>query len=129
VYLCEKAVDSREEGLDRFAGALRSRWLVFASTTTRSNGRGHVASRSSLTRDACAVRRIANSGRDNVTGLWSDLGRFKTPTLRGLSARAPYFHNGIAAGLEDVVHHYEAHLGFVFTDGEEADLVAFLEAL
>jgi cytochrome c peroxidase len=59
----------------------------------------------------------------------NDLGRFKTPTLRALSARAPYFHNGIASTLEDVVRHYETHLGFVFTSEERADLVAFLKAL
>jgi hypothetical protein len=48
----------------------------------------------------------------------------------GLSPRArPYFHNGIAATLEDVIHHYETHLGFIFTDEERADLVAFLNAL
>ena len=46
-----------------------------------------------------------------------------------LAARAPYFHNGIAATLEDVVRHYETHLGFIFTDQERADLVAFLRAL
>lgn len=74
-------------------------------------------------------RQLTDTGRGNVTGLWSDLGRFKTPTLRALAARAPYFHNGIAATLEDVVRHYERRLGFVFTDQERADLVAFLEAL
>ena len=74
-------------------------------------------------------RQLTDTGRGNVTGLWSDLGRFKTPTLRALAARAPYFHNGIATTLEDVVRHYETHLGFVFTDQERADLVAFLKAL
>jgi mono/diheme cytochrome c family protein len=74
-------------------------------------------------------RQLTDTGRGNVTGLWADLGRFKTPTLRALAARAPYFHNGIAATLEDVVRHYEQHLGFVFTDQERADLVAFLKAL
>ena len=64
-----------------------------------------------------------------MTGLWSDLGRFKTPTIRALAARAPYFHNGIAATLEDVVRHYEKHLGFVFTDLQREELVAFLKAL
>ncbi len=72
---------------------------------------------------------MTDAGRGNITGLWNDLGRFKTPTLRALAARAPYFHNGIAATLEDVVRHYEIHLGFVFTDQERADLVAFLNAL
>lgn len=74
-------------------------------------------------------RQLTDTGRGNVTGLWNDLGRFKTPTLRALSARAPYFHNGSAATLEDVVHHYEQFLGFKFTDKEREDLVAFLKAL
>ena len=68
-------------------------------------------------------------GRAVITGLWSDLDRFKVPSLRGLAARAPYFHNGIAATLGDVVRHYEESLGFDFTPEEEADLVAFLRAL
>jgi cytochrome c peroxidase len=72
---------------------------------------------------------LTDAGRGNVTGRWADLGRFKTPTLRALAARAPYFHNGGALTLEDVVRHYEKHLGFIFTDDERADLVAFLNAL
>jgi hypothetical protein len=74
-------------------------------------------------------RQLTDTGRGNVTGRWSDLGRFKTLTIRALSARAPYFHNGIAATLEEVVRHYEAHLGVVFTDRQRKDLVAFLKAL
>ena len=75
------------------------------------------------------IRQLTDAGRGQVTGLWTDLGRFKTPTIRALAARAPYFHNGIAPTLESVVRHYEVHLGFVFTDQERADLVAFLNAL
>lgn len=75
------------------------------------------------------TRQLTDAGLGNITGLWDDLGRFKTPTLRALAARAPYFHNGIAATLEDVVRHYEKHFGFIFTDEERADLVAFLNAL
>ena len=75
------------------------------------------------------TRRLTDAGRGQVTGLWNDLGRFKTPTVRALAARAPYFHNGIAPTLDAVVRHYETHLGFVFTDEERADLVAFLNAL
>jgi hypothetical protein len=74
-------------------------------------------------------RQLTDAGRGNITGKWDDLGRFKTPTLRALAARAPYFHNGIAPTIESVVRHYELHLGFVFTDAERADLVAFLNAL
>jgi cytochrome c peroxidase len=75
------------------------------------------------------TRRLTDAGRGQVTGLWNDLGRFKTPTIRALGARAPYFHNGIALTLDAVVRHYELHLGFAFTDEERADLVAFLKAL
>ena len=75
------------------------------------------------------TRQLTDAGFGNVTGKWDDLGLFKTPTLRGLAARAPYFHNGIAATLKDVVTHYEAALGFQFTPQERADLVAFMEAL
>jgi cytochrome c peroxidase len=75
------------------------------------------------------TRQTTDPGRALRSGRWADVDRFKTPSLRGLAARPPYFHNGIAATLQDVVAHYEAALGFVFTADEEADLVAFLEAL
>jgi Cytochrome c peroxidase len=75
------------------------------------------------------IRKLTDAGQGNVTGRWEDLGLFKAPTLRGLAARAPYFHNGTAATLEDVVRHYENRFEFVFTDEERADLVAFLNAL
>jgi cytochrome c peroxidase len=74
-------------------------------------------------------RQLTDTGQGNVTGLWSDLGKFKTSTLRALAGRAPYFHNGIAETLHDVVRHYERHLNFVFTDQQREDLVAFLRAL
>ena len=75
------------------------------------------------------VRQTTDPGRALKSGKWADMDRFKVPSLRGLSARAPYFHNGIAPTLNDVVLHYERELGFVFTPVEREDLVAFLEAL
>lgn len=45
-------------------------------------------------------------GRFNVTGDPQDRGRFKTPTLRNVELRAPYFHNGEMRTLEDVVDFY-----------------------
>jgi cytochrome c peroxidase len=74
-------------------------------------------------------RVTTDPGRALRSGLWADLDMFKTPSLRGVAARAPYFHNGIAPTLEDVVIHYEVALGFAFTRQEREDLVAFLEAL
>jgi cytochrome c peroxidase len=75
------------------------------------------------------VRQTTDPGRALRSGAWADMDRFKVPSLRGISARAPYFHNGIASTLEDVVEHYEVALGFVFTPQQEEDLVAFLKAL
>lgn len=75
------------------------------------------------------VRETTDPGRALVTGLWTDVDRFKAPSLRALGARAPYFHNGSAGDLYEVVEHYEDALGFVFTSAERHDLVAFLSAL
>ncbi len=68
-------------------------------------------------------------GRALVTGRWVDIGRFKGPTLRALATRAPYFHNGFARDLVDVVQFYNTRFGIGFTTDEQDDLVAFLLAL
>ena len=75
------------------------------------------------------IIQTTDAGRGFTTGKWADVNRFKTPTLRGLAARAPYFHNGIAKSLPDLVRFYETSLGFAFTDAQEDDLVAFMNAL
>jgi cytochrome c peroxidase len=49
--------------------------------------------------------------------------------LRGLVARAPYFHNGSAATLQDVAEFYNQRFNLNLTGQQKADLVAFLQAL
>ena len=44
-------------------------------------------------------------------------------------ARAPYFHNGSAATLTDVVNFYKARFGMNLTAQQKADLLAFLRSL
>jgi cytochrome c peroxidase len=68
-------------------------------------------------------------GQALIDGKFDHVGKIKGPILRGLSARAPYFHNGSAQTLMDVVHFYESRFGLVLTPQEESDLVAFLSAL
>jgi cytochrome c peroxidase len=76
------------------------------------------------------IKQTTDPGRAGAgAGTWATLNRFKVPSMRGLAARAPYFHNGIAKSLLDVVRHYEQKLGFIYTPQEEQDLVAFLNAL
>ncbi|MFZ1376706.1 MAG: cytochrome c peroxidase [Geothrix sp.] len=79
-------------------------------------------------------------GREAVTGDPEDRGRFKTPGLRNVALTWPYFHDGSAASLEEVIDFYDRGgepngnldprirpLGL--TPGEKRDLKAFLEAL
>jgi cytochrome c peroxidase len=68
-------------------------------------------------------------GQAAIDGKFDHVGKIKGPILRGLSARAPYFHNGSAKTLLDAVHFYESRFGLVLTHQEESDLVAFLSSL
>jgi hypothetical protein len=68
-------------------------------------------------------------GRAMVTGKWNDIGKFKGPVLRALAARPPYFHDGSAATLTDVIKFYDMRFQARFTEREKADLLAFLRAL
>jgi hypothetical protein len=75
------------------------------------------------------VVQTTDPGRAMVTGKWRDVGKFKGPILRGLVARPPYFHDGSAATLMDVLAFYDKRFRIQLTDREKADLIAFLSAL
>lgn len=95
---------------------------------------------------------VADTGLHVKTGAATDVGRFKTPTLRNISVTGPYMHDGSIATLGKVIDHYadggrtiaaganrgighdnplkdEAVRGFWLTTGQRADLLAFLESL
>jgi len=73
--------------------------------------------------------KTTDPGRAMITGKWRDIAKFKGAILRGLSARAPYFHNGIAATLDDAVEFYDQRFAMGLSAAEKSDLVAFLSAL
>lgn len=87
------------------------------------------------------VRPVAeDAGRFEVTRNQADRGRFKVPTLRNVALRAPYFHNGRFATLDDVISFYarggdsrdnldRAIRPFRISANQRADLIAFLNAL
>ena len=75
------------------------------------------------------IKIVTDPGRALITGQWKDVGHFKGPVLRGLAGRAPYFHNGSAATLRDVVNFYDVRFDLHLTDDQKSDLVAFLRAL
>jgi len=68
-------------------------------------------------------------GKALITGQCSDFNRLKGPILRGLAARAPYFHNGAAATLLEVVNFYDQRFQMNLTDVQKRQLVAFLNSL
>ena len=93
-----------------------------------------------------------NTGLYDFTQFGNDMGKFKVPTLRNVALTAPYFHDGSAATLDAVLASY-AHggrvitagpyagdgstsphrdplvKGFVMSDQEKADMIAFLDSL
>lgn len=82
-----------------------------------------------------------DGGRKNFTKEDKDTGAFKTPTLRDISRSAPYFHNGSAATLDEVLDIVLAggkpnkyldtkNLKKVkLSPAERSDLIAFLKSL
>jgi cytochrome c peroxidase len=72
---------------------------------------------------------VTDPGRALISGSCADLGKVKGPILRGLAGRAPYFHNGGAATLNDVVEFYNERFNLNLTEQQKADLVAFLQTL
>ena len=71
----------------------------------------------------------SDPGRALITGKCSDVYKVKVPVLRSLAARAPYFHNGSAANLSQVVNFYNQRFQIGLTTEQMADLVAFLSVL
>jgi len=69
-------------------------------------------------------------GRVGVTKDEADRMKFKVPTLRNVEMTYPYFHDGAANTLKEAVDTMgRIQLGKKFTDGENAQIVAFLKTL
>jgi cytochrome c peroxidase len=124
-----------KEGLEIFFG--RGRCSVCHSGPSFSDGAFHDVGIGR--RPAGAADAGRDPGRYAVTGRASDRGAFRTPTLRDVSRRAPYMHDGSIQTLDEAVRVYQV-------DGDDprldpamrevdigcrdvAPLVAFLRAL
>jgi cytochrome c peroxidase len=71
----------------------------------------------------------SDPGKALITGKCGDVNRIKGPVLRGLAARAPYFHNGAARDLEQLVNFYNKRFQMGLTEEQKEELVAFLNSL
>ena len=91
---------------------------------------------------------LGQTGIEEFTGAVSDMGKFRTPTLRNIAKTAPYMHDGSVPDLATVIRaHYaragrsggepsgpnpkrsELLVGFQVNEQEVQDLIAFLHAL
>ena len=110
-------------GLDRIGGRL-------VEIVKRVPARGD-----SLDRAVLADPELAELGRFLVTGRPSDIGKFKTPSLRNVALTAPYMHDGSIATLEQAIERevyyraLEANRPLILTMQQRRDLLEFLKAL
>lgn len=91
----------------------------------------------------------ADPGREKLTGLAADRGRFRVPTLRNIALTAPYMHDGRFRTLQEVLDHYSDHIinsaalspvlrntsneaggtALKLSSSEKKDIIAFLQLL
>ncbi|MFK7972479.1 MAG: cytochrome-c peroxidase [Bacteroidia bacterium] len=88
---------------------------------------------------------LTDIGREEVTKLAADKGKFKVPSLRNIALTPPYMHDGRFQTLEEVIDHYNEGIqesstvdptvlntkdtGLFLTDQDKTDLVNFLKTL
>lgn len=90
-----------------------------------------------------------DTGREEITGMPNDKGRFRVVTLRNIALTAPYMHDGRFKSLEEVLDHYNEHImpsrtlsvslqnrpneiggkTLGLTASEKADIISFLRML
>ena len=82
-----------------------------------------------------------DSGRAHITGLESDLYKFKTPSLRNIGNTQPYMHDGRYNTLEECLNHYTSKIEnfknldpliankLPLNDKDKTDIIAFLKTL
>lgn len=79
--------------------------------------------------DAPTLHDAEEIGVDGNEARRSKTGQYRTTPLRGVATHPPYFHDGSAATLADVVTHYDTVLELGLTAPEQADLVEYLKSL
>lgn len=90
-----------------------------------------------------------DTGREELTGMANDRGRFRVVTLRNIALTAPYMHDGRFKNLEEVLDHYNEHIkpsrplsitlkdrsnnlngkNLGLTANEKSDIISFLKML
>jgi len=106
---------SADRGKALFSGAAKCASCHAGTTYTDVNsGRLHAAAETGM--DPRYAARTANKA-------------YRTTPLRGLLQHAPYFHDGSAANLGEVVDHYNQVLGLNLSAAQKKDLIEYLKTL
>ena len=71
----------------------------------------------------------AEVGQDPAYAARTTTGEYRTTPLRALWQHPPYFHDGSAATLADVVEHYQAHFNLGLSEQQKADLIEYLKSI
>lgn len=132
-------VTSKLPALREYQYSLRSPAPPRDSVDAAAAGRGR-----GIFNKSCASCHVGVNGTDNNQGKLhapSETGTdaayaartaqkaYRTTPLRGLWQHPPYFHDGSAATLADVVAHYDKVRNLGLSPAQQRDLVAFLKTL
>src|SRR5688572_16417711 len=79
--------------------------------------------------DSGKVHQPAETGMDGAYTLRTKNKGYRTTPLRGLWQHPPYFHDGSAKELDDVVDHYNKVRKLELTSAQQGDLVEYLKTL
>ncbi len=79
--------------------------------------------------DAPMLHAPGETGMATEAARRSATGMYRTTPLRALWQHPPYFHDGSAQTLLDVVEHYDQVLGLALTEAQRQDLEQYLESL
>ncbi len=71
----------------------------------------------------------SETGMDSTYAARTTQKRYRTTPLRGLWQHPPYFHDGSAKSLDDVVEHYMRARNLQLSGGQRRDLVHYLRSL
>lgn len=144
LFLSERCECFHCHGSFNFADSVRHNGTVEDEVAYHNTGLYNLDGRGSYPATNIGLMEISLDRRD--------MGRFRAPSLRNIELTAPYFHDGSAATLDEVLDHYAAggrtiatgpHAGvgsesplrsifvkgFELSPDERADLLAFLRSL
>jgi len=80
-------------------------------------------------RTSATLHAAAQTGMDGAYAARSATKQYRATPLRGLAQHAPYFHDGSAATLADVMNHYDTTLSLGLTTAQTADLIEYLKSI